>query len=186
VLGDDITLLNKFSSHHELELSIHLFPFTGIWNLPSRDLVDVAASGISLTPERMSSNSYWSRPYSRVRRSALIRNEDSLRGYEDIRRISVVGESMAHSHALKHLPRTSSIQVITSIEQGVESLLMGKTDAVGTGSVSAYHQAIGDERLKVVDLHREDDAPELISFSVRREPLLMDAINQFISIFLHG
>ena len=63
---------------------------------------------------------------------------------------------------------------------------MGKTDAVGTGSVSAYHQAIGDERLKVVDLHREDDAPELISFSVRREPLLMDAINQFISIFLHG
>ena len=69
----------------------------GIWNLPARNVVDVAAAGISLTPERLSSDAYWSRPYRKVQRSALILKEASHTGYENFKRFSVVGESVAHS-----------------------------------------------------------------------------------------
>ena len=181
VTGDDISLLRKFASEHELEMKITIFPFMGIWNLPAQNIVDVAAAGISLTPERMSSDAYWSRPYRKVRRSALVLKESSHNGYEDFKRFSVVSESVAHSHAIKHLSRTATLHFAPSIGDGVESLLRGETDAVGTGSVSARYQASGEERLKVIDLQQEGDAPELISFSLRREKSLRNSINDFIA-----
>jgi ABC-type amino acid transport substrate-binding protein len=180
VIGDDISLLRKFASEHALELKINVFPFMGIWNLPAQNVVDVAAAGISLTPERLSSDAYWSRPYRKVRRSALILKEASHTGYEDFKKFSVVGESVAHSHALKHLSRTATLHFASSIGEGVESLLRGETDAVGTGSVSAKHQALGDDRLKVIDLQKEEDSPELISFSLRREKSLLNSMNDFL------
>lgn len=179
--GNDISLLGEFARHHHLELSIELHPFEGIWNLPGQDVVDVAASGISLSPERMNSQSYWSKPYSSVRRSALVRRGEKRHGYENFSTFSVVGESLAHTHALKHLPRESSLRMLSGIDEGVESLLRGETDAVGTSSVSAFHQVSKDPRLDVVDLHRYDDSPELISFSVRRDRGLVDSINEWIS-----
>lgn len=180
VVGNDIVLLRDFAAVHKLELAITIFPFMGIWDLPARDVVDVAASGISLTSERMTAGSYWSLPYGRVSRSALIRADDSLKGYGDFKSFSVIGESIAHSHAVRHLHGKATLNFIPSIEHGVESLLRGKTDAVGTGSVSAIHQASRDERLKVLDLQADEDEPELISFSLRREKALRDSINDFI------
>jgi ABC-type amino acid transport substrate-binding protein len=181
VQGGDIAFLREFAAMHDLEVTITTFPFEGIWDLPGRDVVDVAASGISLTPDRMNSPSLWSQPYSAVRRSALIRSEDSHAGYRHFERFSVVGESAAHSHALRHLPREATLQFTPSLEHGVESLLKGETDAVGTGSISAMHQATRNERLKVLDLHTDEDALELLSFSIRREQSLLDAINGFIT-----
>ncbi|MFZ4717493.1 MAG: substrate-binding periplasmic protein [Chthoniobacterales bacterium] len=181
VTGDDISLLSKFASEHALELKITIFPFMGIWNLPAENVVDVAAAGISLTPERLTSHAYWSRPYRKVSRSALVLKEASHTGYQDFKRFSVVGESVAHSHAIKHLSRTATLHFAPSIEEGVESLLRGETDAVGTGSVSAKYQALGEDRLKVIDLQRDEDAPELISFSLRREKSLLNSMNDFIA-----
>jgi ABC-type amino acid transport substrate-binding protein len=130
----------------------------------------------------MNPASFWSQPYSTVRRSALIRAEDSRTGYGDFERFSVVAGSLAHSHAVRHLPREVRLQFTSSIGHGVESLLRGETDAIGTGSASAFHQASGNERLKVLDLQRDEDTPELISFSIRREQALLDAINDFIQL----
>ena len=181
MIGDDISLLRKFASEHALELKITVFPFMGIWNLPARNIVDVAAAGISLTPERLHSDANWSRPYRKVQRSALILKEASHTGYQDFKRFSVVGESVAHSHALKHLSRAASLQFAPSIGEGVESLLRGETDALGTGSVTAKHQTLGDDRLKVIDLQKEEDSSELIAFSLRREKSLLDSMNDFIA-----
>ena len=178
--GDDVEFLREFAAAHNLRLSIAIFPFMGIWELPSRDVVDVAASGISRTPDRMTSASFWSEPYASVRRSALVLAEDSRAGYDHFERFSVVGESEAHTHATRYLPKGARLQLTPSIESGVGSLLRGETDAVGTGSVSAVYQADRDKRLKVLDLQTEEDTPELISFSIRREQSLLEAINDFI------
>ena len=181
MVGEDIEFLRDFARTYNLKLSITIFPFMGIWNLPALDIVDVVASGISLTPDRMTTDSFWTQPYTRVRRSALVRAEDFHDGYGEFKRFTVVPDSVAHSHALRHLPSDSRLQFTQGIELGVESLLRGETDAVGTGSVSARHQAGSDSRLKALDLHTEEDAPELISFFTRRESSLLNALNNFIN-----
>jgi ABC-type amino acid transport substrate-binding protein len=167
-----------------MRLSVSLFPFHSIWELPARDVVDVAASGISLTPDRLRSKTLWSLPYSAVRRSALVRADDSHKEYdmhyENFQKFSVVAQSVAHRHAEKHLPKNSRLQFTPSLQQGIQSLLKGETDALGTGSISATHQASRNRRLKVIDLHRQEDHPELISFAVRREKSLLDSLNEFI------
>jgi hypothetical protein len=91
-----------------------------------------------------------------------------------------VKDSAAHVHALKHIPVGREIRFLSSIDEGIELLLEGTIEGIGTGSISAHHQIKKWEFLHVLDLHQPADYPEQISFAVRNSSLLLKKLNQFI------
>jgi len=201
LIGSDLQLLNKFAQQQHWTAVFQSRPFEGLWELPGDDVVDVAAGGMSKLKGR---EAIWTETYAEVRRSALIlaRNQPFLQDYTDIRRFAAVPGSAADLHARKHLPRSSTITAVSSIDEGVALLIDGSVEAVGTGSVSATFQkrrwsmmdganvraeAPTDARtgprwsmLASVDLHRSSDRVEEIAFAVRNNPLLLHQLNQFI------
>ncbi len=142
--------------------------------------MDVACAGLSNFKDR---DTLWSEPYAEVRRSALIlqANKPYLKEYKDFRRFAVVRGSAAHAHSLKHIPIGREIRFVSSIEEGIENLLDGIVEGVGTGSVSAHYQKKKWEMLDVIDLHQPTDYPEQIAFAVRNNPLLLHKLNHFIN-----
>jgi ABC-type amino acid transport substrate-binding protein len=179
LVGSDLQLLNKFAEGEQWKTVFHSRPFEGLWDLVGDEIFDLAAGGLSTLKSR---DAIWSEPYADVRRSALIlaRNKPFLEDYADIRRFAAVPGSAAHAHAEKHLPRTSTVFEVQSIDEGVRLLLDGAVEAVGTGSVSASFQQRRSPALHMVDLHRSADRAEEIAFAVRNNPLLLHKINQFI------
>lgn len=179
VYGTDLQILNKFAESEHLTAVFKFRPFDQLWHLPRDEYFDVACAGLSKFKNR---DAIWSEPYAEVRRSALIINQNKpyIKDYSDIRRFAVVFNSAAHEHALKHLPSKSKLIEIKSIDEGVNLLLDGTVEAVGTGSISARHQRKQWDMLETIDLHKPDDYIEEISFSVANNPLLLHKLNQFI------
>lgn len=172
-------MLSKFAESEDWTLNFTLQPFEELWDRVGDDAFDIAAAGISKLKGR---DSIWSEPHAEVRRSVLVleRHKPSIQDYADIRRIAVVPGSAAHAHALKHLQRKSTILGVNSLEEGIGLLLDGSVEAVGTGSVSAAHQARTRPGLATLDVHRPNERVEEIAFAVRNNPLLLHKINQFI------
>lgn len=181
--GRDIAFLNRYAAEHGLRLVVDFHDFARLWELPAQHAADIAASGISLrspTPYGQSADVAWTRPYGAVRRTLLIRAEDAgrRRGMDDLQRIAVVRHSAAQAHAEETLPRWAALTFTPTLEHGIEDLLLGQIDAVGTGSVSAEYHARRHPGLAVVDVHG-NRAPEWISFAAR--PALVDSLNAFIT-----
>ncbi len=176
--GRDIVFLSRFARLNGLKPLVMFHGFDRLWELPGQGVADVAASGISLRPGCGGAIS-WSRPYSEVRRSLLVRAADAemIRGIQDISRLSVVSHSAAHHQAQAVLPRTAELAFIPSLEAGIEDLILGNTDAVGTGSISAHFHVERHPGLAAIDVH-EALPPELISFAVRAP--LVNAIDEYI------
>lgn len=179
VYGRDIDFLALFASLHGLEPVVEFHDFDRLWELPSRQAADVAASGISMRPA-CNGGVTWSRPYSEVRRTLLVRAAEAevIRGIRDVTRMSAVPGSAADWHARRFLPRKAELSFIANLEEGIEDLVLGNTDAVGTGSLSAHHHIAKHPGLAAVDVHGELP-PELISF-VARTPVLA-ALDDFIA-----
>jgi polar amino acid transport system substrate-binding protein len=181
--GRDIAFLKLFAESEQLELDVEFHDFDRLWELPERGAVDIAASGISLMPDKRCTPVAWSAPYSNVRRSLLIRGEeqDRFQGMEDLAfaRLAVVAASAAHGHANETLPDTGTLTFCDTLEQGIDDLLSGQVDAVGTGDVSARHHISVREGLAMVDVHCAR-SPEYISFAVRPAGGLLDRLNAFI------
>lgn len=177
--GRDIVFLRRFARLHGLEPVVMFHGFDRLWELPGQGVADVAASGISMRPGCDGAIS-WSRPYSEVRRTLLVRagDDEIIRGMQDVQRMSVVPHSAAHHHALQFLPKTSEIAFIPSLAAGIEDLILGNTDAVGTGSISAHFHAERHPGLAALDVHR-GLPPELIAFASRAP--LVKALDEFIS-----
>ena len=175
-LGRDIDFLRRFAKEHGLLLSVAFHTFDRIWEAPGQDTADIAASGIS---RRMEESVAWSQPYGSVRRTLLIRAGDGerLRGMSDLGRIAVVPGSAAETHARETLPEGASLTYIDTLEDGVRELLLGRVDAVGTGSLSAEFHAGRHSGLAMVDVH-EERPPERLAFAVR--PPLRQALDEFI------
>lgn len=179
VRGTDLQILNKFAESEHLTAVFQFRSFDQLWHLPRDEYFDVACAGISKFKNR---DAIWSEPYAEVRRSALIINQNKpyIKDYSDIRRFAAVYGSAAHEHAIKHLPPKSTITEIKSIDEGINLLLDGTVEAVGTGSISARHQKKKWDMLESIDLHKSDDYAEEICFSVANNPLLLHKLNQFI------
>lgn len=180
--GRDITFLRRFASTHGLKLIVDFHRFNRLWELPAQNTADIAASGISLRPISPLQRApvTWTRPYSEVRRTLLIRTEDAdkLRSMADLGRLAVVPHSAAQTHAEETLSDSASLSFTSTLEHGIEDLLLGQIDALGTGSVSARHHASHHPGLAMVDVHA-NRAPEPISFATR--PALVHALNAFIA-----
>jgi hypothetical protein len=183
--GRDIAFLHRFAASHGLSLRVHFHKFDRLWELPAHRQADVAASGISLRCSRASQDVAWTRSYCEVRRTLLIRTEDRerIRGMADLQSLAVVPESLAQAHAKETLPAKAALTHASTLEHGIEDLLLGQVDALGTGSVSARHHAARHPGLALVDVHG-DRPPERISFSAR--PELVRSLDAFIARFGSG
>lgn len=185
VRGRDIRFLEEFATSLGLEVSVEFFGFSKLWEVPGRGLADVAASGLSLSMDRRGNEVSWTLPYSEVRRTAMIRAADRRR-YRQIAdfegsRFAVVPDSAADSHARKALPPGAELVFCTSLAEGVDRLLEGRVDAVGTGSVSASYHLGRHPGVASLDLHGAADEPEFLAFAVGNNPRLHGALNAFIS-----
>ena len=180
--GRDIAFLHRFASAHGLSLRVHFRKFDRLWELPAHRQADVAASGISLRCSPASREVAWTRSYCEVRRTLLIRAEDRerVRGMSDLGTLAVVPESVAQAHAEETLPAKAVLTPVSTLEHGIEDLLLGQVDALGTGSVSARHHAARHPGLALVDVHG-DRPPERISFTAR--PELVESLDAFIARF---
>lgn len=174
--GRDIAFLHHFAMTHGLRLVVDFHSFDRLWELPTRESADIAASGISL---RRYIPVAWTQPYSEVRRTLLIRTEDaeSIRGMADLGRLAVVPRSAAEIHADETLPSRAALTFTPTLEHGIEDLLLGQIDAVGTGSISAQYHASRHPGLALVDVHA-DRSPEHISFATR--PEILRPLDDFI------
>jgi ABC-type amino acid transport substrate-binding protein len=180
--GRDIAFLHRFASAHGLSLTVRFHKFERLWELPAHEHADVAASGISLRCGAEGSKASWTRPYCDVRRTLLIQTDDTerIRGMTDLGRLAVVPHSLAQDHAEELLPSSGTMGFVSSLEHGIEDLLLGQVDAVGTGSVSAEYHAARHPGLALVDVHGERP-PEPISFTAR--PELVRSLDAFIEHF---
>lgn len=180
--GRDIAFLHRFAAAHGLSLTVRFHKFERLWELPAHQHADVAASGISLRCGGDAGSATWTSPYCNVRRTLLIRSEDTekIRGMSDLGRLVVVPHSAAQSHAKETLPSAGKLGFVSSLEHGIEDLLLGQADALGTGSVSAEYHAARHPGLALVDVHGERP-PEPIAFTAR--PELVRSLNRFIKHF---
>ncbi len=178
--GRDIAFLQRFATSQNLALSVDFHDFDRLWELPVDGRADIAASGISFMPEKRKSTVAWSAPYSEVRRTLLIRATDRarLRHMGDIKRLAVVACSAAHDHAKETLPASATLSYCDTLDRGIDDLLAGRVDAVGTGDVSARHHLTQRPGLAMLDVH-DVRSPEYIAFAVR-SPLLK-SLNAFIA-----
>jgi ABC-type amino acid transport substrate-binding protein len=183
--GRDIAFLHRFAATHGLSLSVRFYNFDRLWELPAHQQADVAASGISLRCQSPSRPVAWTRSYCAVRRTLLIRAEDreKIRSMADLGALAVVPESAAQAHAEETLSDSASLSFVSSLEHGIEDLLLGQVDALGTGSVSAEHHAARHPGLALVDVHGSRP-PEPISFTAR--PELVQSLDAFITRFGAG
>ncbi len=74
--GRDIVFLRRFARLHGLEPVVMFHGFDRLWELPGQGVADVAASGISMRPA-CDGAIFWTRPYSEVRRTLLVRAGDT-------------------------------------------------------------------------------------------------------------
>lgn len=179
--GRDIAFLRRFAEHHNLGFKVRFHDFDRLWEAPERGEADIAASGISLMPGKRAAQVAWSRPYSEVRRTLLTRKNDAIRGMNDLtgRSLSVVACSAAHDHAKHALPEMAKLRFCETLQEGIEDLLAGKTDAVGTGDVSARHHLTVREGMTAIDAHTGLPS-EYITFAVRQGDGLVDSVDDFI------
>jgi ABC-type amino acid transport substrate-binding protein len=174
--------LQRFAAAHGLSLTVRFHDFERLWEMPARQQADVAASGISWRCPSASGPVTWTRSYCEVRRTLLIRADDRerIRGMTDLGTLAVVPHSLAHAHAEETLPAAGTLSLVSSLEHGIEDLLLGQVDALGTGSVSAAHHAARHPGLAIVDVHG-GRAPEPISFPAR--PEIVKSLDAFIARF---
>ena len=181
--GRDLAFLRRFAAAEGLKLQVEFFGFDRLWEQPARGAADVAASGISRLPRERQAGVAWTQPYANVRRTLLIREADRgrFRAMADFRnaRLAAVRGSAADSHALANKPAAAELTHCETLEQGIDALLAGQVDAVGTGDISARHHIARRDGLAMVDVHGSAP-PEWVAFAVRRGHPLLRRLNAFI------
>jgi len=182
--GRDLAFLRRFAASEGWDFQVDFFEFDRLWERPALGQIDIAASGISLLSRGRQASIAWSRPYAEVRRTLLIRQDDAarFRRMEDFRgaQLAAVPGSAADGHAMKTKPASASLTYCETLEQGIDELLSGRIDAVGTGDISARHHVAQREGLAAIDVH--GTAPrEYVAFSVRRHHPLLRRLNAFIA-----
>ncbi len=75
-------------------------------------------------------------------------------------------------------PQSAKLRFCETLQEGIEDLLAGKTDAVGTGDVSARHHLTVREGMTAIDAHT-GLPPEYITFAVRESDQLVRQLDTF-------
>lgn len=177
-MGSDIHLINKFSARWGLVPVFRFHKLEELWDLIENEVYDVALGGLGI---RRTKRVLWSEPYGSVRRAGVIigQNKPYIKGYDDVRTIGLVAGSAAHEHANYNMRPESKIVEVDDLQRGVDRLLSGEIEMLGTGDVSARYLKAQWPMLEVVDLHGRG-AEEPLALAVRNNAWLLHEVNQFI------
>lgn len=145
-VGTDVDYLEAFASSIGLRLQpVEMPNYIGIWEKPAQDACDIAASGISDTPDRRASAGpgvVWSAHYDSVLRALLVRPADAntVNGVEDLRgRTVIVTQDSTADHDLRNRLARAAITtttILTTTDE--EDAARQVRDAAQTGEPFAY------------------------------------------------
>lgn len=114
--GFDIDLINAIAEGLELETSVVVTPFDGIWRQPAAGACDLVASALSITEDR-AAETLFTDPYFDAAQSLLVRADDvetyptleSLAG----RNIAVQAGTTGEAYAQEHQPPGAELVAYT-------------------------------------------------------------------------
>lgn len=201
-VGWDVDFLEDFAHSQGLRFQpVSMNDYIGIWEKPAQGFCDIAASGISDTPERRVAagpETEWSLPYYSVLRAFLVRSADAhnLTSIEDLtgRTVIVTADSTADHDVRNRLERagitTTTILLTTDEEDAARQVRdapeSGEPFAYGGGLGSAQYLASELGGLAVVWPHCNmlsdgSEVDEPFSWVVRaRDAGLVEALDRFI------
>lgn len=202
-IGWDVDYLEAFAGSHRLAFQpVEVPEYQGIWNQPAGGVCDIAASGISDTPDRRAATGpsvRWSQPYHHVLRAFLVRVDDEhdLNSIEDLRARTVIvtADSTADHDLRNRLARAgitdTTIVSTTDEEDAARQVLAGSASgepfAYGGGLGSVQFLASKFPGLAVAWPHPNmlsdgSEAQEAFSYVVRALDVgLIEALDRFIA-----
>ncbi|MAZ43705.1 MAG: hypothetical protein CMF48_00805 [Legionellales bacterium] len=177
--------LTKFAKEHNLVLKIvKTEDFSDCWLLPANQEVDIAAHNITPTIQREGPNHVWSKPYTQVRRSLLIRREDAntIHDFEDLagKKIAFLGGTIERENLSRRKEESTQLVPTDSFQKAREMLENHEVDAVAEGHFD--FEPMITEKYATIAVHDfVEGSPENIVFSINsNNPSLINAINDFI------
>jgi hypothetical protein len=200
-VGWDVDYLETFAlSEGLLMRAVEMPDYIGIWEKPALGVCDIAASGISDTPERRAASGgvVWSRHYYNVLRAFLVRSGDAhaLESIDDLggRTVIVTADSTADHDVRNRLARegitTTTVQLTTDEEDAARQVRnageSGEPFAYGggLGSVRYLAEKLGGLAVAWPHCNMLDDGEQVnepFSFVVRADDVgLSAALDRFI------
>ena len=202
-IGWDVDYLQDFADSQGLRFqAVGVSRYGGIWQKPAEGVCDIAASGISDTPDRRSAagpGAVWSRHYYSVLRALLVRSADAdaVTGVDDLRgrTVIVTAESTADHDLRNRLARSgindTAILFTADEEQAARQVLNAPASgepfayAGGLGSVEFLAAKLGGLAVTWPHCNMRSDGSEVqepFSFVVRALSLgLADSLDRFIA-----
>lgn len=159
-VGWDVDYLSAFATAHGLRLqTVEVGEYSGIWNQPARGTCDVAASGISDTPDRRASSdprAAWTRHYYSVLRAFLVRSADAdrLKSIDDLRgrTVIVTSDSTADHDLRNRLARNGITTTIVEVTSDERDAALRVRDAADGGEPFAYGGGLGSVNFLAAEL----------------------------------
>jgi polar amino acid transport system substrate-binding protein len=131
--GFDMDLLRKVAEGLDLELSVQVTPFDGIWLRPTSGDCDIVASAMTITEER-AAEALFSDPYFEADQSLMIRSEDAgeFATLEDLAdgTIGVQTGTTGETYAQENSPEGSELQSYDEPSAMFLALESGDIDAI--------------------------------------------------------
>jgi polar amino acid transport system substrate-binding protein/glutamine transport system substrate-binding protein len=131
VAGFDIDAIRAIARTQGIAVTLRTLPFSGIIPSLQAGSLDAAASGITITPERLA-NVDFTAPYYRSGLTVLVKSDSKIRGFDDLAG-HVVGTQKATSsveYLAKHGIDESHVKQFQDIDGAYQALMTGGVDAV--------------------------------------------------------
>lgn len=165
--GTDITFMNKFAKQSGLKfVPVEKKVFKDIWLTPGNGECDLAAAGISITPERkqqIKGKATYSEPYNTVKRSLLTRKGDVVKSIKDLAGKTIIvlkgstGELDLRTRLKEAGITNTKLVYAESDEKAVKQILQGGTKApfgyANDDIINAYLAKENPKQLSLQWLH---------------------------------
>lgn len=187
--GWTLEFLREFEKTYEVKVQFIVVPFNNSWQLPGKDKVDLAATGITVLDERRHTEMTFSTPYLQVKRGLRIHADQAdlfntiydFIGY----RVGVVGGMTAYHDLVNRAPQGVEIVVYESWNEMYDGFYNREVQAVAEGYFVSVNSEINhtDENYPMIDDHDlVPDQPEHLAFAVRNKSYgLLEAINELLN-----
>lgn len=177
--GFDLELMREIASRMDLELSVSVQPFEGIWLAPAAGTCDIVASAMTITDER-SENALFSDPYFDADQSLLVleENADEITTLEDLDggTIGVQSGTTGNDYADENAPDGATVREFGEEGPIFLALEAGDVDAVLQDlPVNGWRSVQSDGAMVVIETY---ETGEEYGFAASPDnEALIDAVN---------
>lgn len=175
-VGFDLDLIRAAAETQGIQVTIRTMPFSGIVPSLQASSIDAAASGITITKDRLE-NVRFTQPYYRSGLSVMVRSDSDISGFDDLQGHVVATQKATSSvnyMQANGIP-ANRIKLYQSIDSAYQALANGSVDAVLFDNPVNVSFKTDHDNVKIVgDLL----TGEYYGFAVdRKRPELVDQLN---------